>query len=72
MSKPHPNLVPVVGERKSCLARELQFVCSTDDFTCVSDYAVGRPMLGWTRGAYGQRPKVTEPSVTLEECVLAA
>ena len=71
VSKPHPSLVPVVDKRKSCLARELQFVCGTDAFTCVSDYAVGKPMLGWTHGAYGQRLKVTEPSVTLEECVLA-
>ena len=72
MSKLHPSLMPVVGKRKSCLARELQSVCSTDDFTCVSDYAVGKPMLGWTRRAYGQRPRVIEPSVTLQEFVLAA
>ena len=63
----HPELLPIVGRRSMCLARELQYLCMTDDVTCISDYAVGKPMLGWTRRAYGQRYKVTNPTMSIKE-----
>ena len=68
-SRLHPELLYVVGKRNVCLARELQYVCWTDDFTCVSDYVIGKPILGWARRAYGQKRKTTVPERELSELI---
>ena len=62
----HEELKPIVAKRSLCLARELQYICRCQDYTFVPDYAIGKPMLGWTRRAHGQRQRATDPDISLQ------
>ena len=42
-------------------------MCLLEDSSFVVDYALGKPMLGWTRRALGQRPKKMTPTVSIDE-----
>ena len=61
----HEDLKPIAGKRFLCLARQLQFICGFEDYTSVPGYAVGKPMMGWTRRAHGQRQRATDPEFSL-------
>ena len=61
----HEDLKPIAGKRCLCMARELQLICGCEDYTFVPDYVIGKPMMGWTRRAHGQRQRATDPELSL-------
>ena len=67
-----PLIAPVVARRSTCLMREVQYLTLTSDASFVVDYCLGKPMLGFTRRAASQRPKLTVPEVSVPEFLSGA